>query len=211
MGGAPCAAHEELRYADEVMSSNPLPRLSPEEYLRIERAAEWKSEYMDGEMFAMSGASPRHAILSANLIAELNNQLLERPCLVYTSDLRVATDPQRHYTYPDVIVGCEPPQYVDTHLDTLTNPTFLVEVLSKTTENYDRGEKSERYRAVASLREYLLVAQDRVHAELYTRQPDDSWLLREWNDPDEEIELVSVGCRLRIARMYSKVKFDDAA
>jgi Uma2 family endonuclease len=189
------------------MSSNPLPRLSPEEYLRIERAAEWKSEYIDGEMFAMAGASPRHSIIAANLVGELRNQLRDGPCIVYNTDLRVATDPQRHYTYPDVIVGCEPPRYVDTQLDTLTNPTLVVEVLSKTTENYDRGEKAERYRALSSLAGYLLVAQDRVHVELYTRQPDDSWLLREWNDPSEEIELASPRCRLNVGEIYAKVDF----
>ena len=197
----------ELAYSDSVMSTNPETRLTPEEYLRIERAAEWKSEYIDGEMFAMAGASPRHAQIAANLIRELGNQLLQGPCIVYNTDLRVATDPQRHCTYPDVIVACEPPGYVDTQLDTLTNPTFVAEVLSESTEKYDRGEKSERYRALASLAEYLLLSQDRVHVELYTRQADGTWLLREWSDPAEEIELVSLRCRLKIAGIYAKVTF----
>lgn len=192
------------------MSTNPATRLTPQEYLRIEREAEWKSEYLDGEMFAMAGASPRHAQITANLIRELGNQLLEGPCIVYDANLRVATDPQRHYTYPDVIVGCDPPEYVDTDLDTLTNPTFIAEVLSESTEKYDRGAKSERYRAVASLSEYLLVAQDRVHVELYTRQPD-GWALHEWNDPAAEIALASLGCRVKIAGIYAKVDFGQAA
>src|ERR1043165_2419613 len=159
------------------MTMNPDVRLPPQEYLRIERAAQGKSEYIDGEMYAMAGASPRHAIIAANVVGELRGQLREGPCIVYNTDLRVATDPQRHYTYPDVIVGCETPEYVDTHLDTLTNPTLVAEVLSDSTEKYDRGEKAERYRAMPSLSEYLLVAQDRIHVELYTRQRDDSWLL----------------------------------
>ncbi|SRR6266542_3121280 len=193
------------------MSTHPDLRLTPEEYLRIERSAEWKSEYTDGEMFAMAGASPRHAQIAANLFRELGNQLLEGPCIVYATDLRVATDPQRHYTYPDVIIGCDPPQYVDTQLDTLTNPTFIAEVLSESTEKYDRGAKFERYRSVPTLSEYLLVAQDRVHVELYTRQPDGAWVLHEWNDPAGEIDLVSLRCRLKIAGVYSKVTFGEQA
>jgi Uma2 family endonuclease len=193
------------------MTTSPDLRLTPEEYLRIERAAEWKSEYIDGEMFAMSGASPRHALIAANLIRELGNQLLDGPCAVYNSDLRVATDPQHHYTYPDVIVACDPPLYVDTQLETLTNPTLIAEVLSETTEKYDRGAKFERYRSVPTLSEYLLVAQDRVHVELYTRQPDGGWVLREWSDAAEEIDLVSLRCRLKIAGVYAKVNFSEQA
>jgi len=199
------------RRFDRIMSTDPNLRLTPEEYLRIERAAEWKSEYIDGEMYAMAGASPQHALIAFNLGREFGNQLLERPCVVYGIDVRLATDPQRHYTYPDVIVVRDPPQYVDTELDTLTNPTLVAEVLSESTEKYDRGGKAERYRAIPSLSEYLLVAQDRVHVELYTRRPDGAWVLREWNDPAEEIELVSVRCRLKIAGIYSKVSFSDAA
>ena len=185
--------------------------LTPEEYLRIERDSEWKSEYIDGEMFAMSGASPRHVQITANLARELGNVLRRGPCIVYSIDLRVATDRQRHYTYPDVVVTCEPLQYVDDRRDTILNPVLVVEVLSPSTESYDRGAKAERYRSVPTLAEYLLVAQDRIHIELYTRQPDGAWNLREWNDPEAEIELVSLGCRLKIAEVYAKVTFDEIA
>ncbi|MEK6376024.1 MAG: Uma2 family endonuclease [Acidobacteriota bacterium] len=182
-------------------------RLTSEDYLRIERAAEWKSEYIDGEMFAMAGASPRHVLIATNGARELGNQLREGPCTVYTADLRVSTDRQRHYTYPDVVVVCDPPQFVDDQLDTVTNPAFIAEVLSDSTEKYDRGAKFERYRAVPTISEYLLVSQDRVHVELYTRQPDGGWFLREWNNPATEIELVSLRCRLPIAEVYAKVNF----
>src|SRR5690349_989059 len=121
------------------MTTSPDVRLTPEEYLRIERAAEWKSEYIDGEMFAMSGASPRHVFIVANLVGELRNQLRDGPCLVGSADLRVATDRRRHFTYPDVVVICEPLQFVDEQRDTVTNPTLIVEVLSDSTEKYDRG------------------------------------------------------------------------
>lgn len=190
------------------MTTQPNVRLTPEEYLRIERAAEWKSEYIDGEMFAMAGASPRHVLVATNLAGEFRTGLRQSPCTVYTADLRVATDRHRHYTYPDVVVAGEPLQFVDDRRDTITNPTLIAEVLSESTEKYDRGAKSERYRAVPTLAEYMLVSQERVHIELYTRQANGGWTLREWNDPAAEIELASVGCRLKIAEVYAKVEFD---
>src|SRR4051794_37865280 len=130
------------------MTTRPDVRITPEEYLRIERAAEWKSEYIDGEMFAMSGASHRHTIIVGNVAGELRAQLRNGPCTVSASDLRVATDRRRHYTYPDVVVVCDPPQFVDDQLDTLINPALIAEVLSDSTEKYDRGAKFERYRSV---------------------------------------------------------------
>lgn len=191
------------------MTTRPDVRLTPEEYLRIERAAEWKSEFIDGEMFAMAGATPRHVLITTNLAGELRNQLRDDPCTAYVADLRVATDRKRHYTYPDVVVACEPLQFVDEHRDTITNPTLIAEVLSESTEKYDRGAKFERYRSVVTLSEYLLVSQERVHVELYTRQPDGGWVLREWNDPAAEIDLTSLRCRLRVGEVYAKVAFDE--
>ena len=191
------------------MTTRPDLRLTPEEYLRIERAAEWKSEYIDGEMFAMAGASPRHVLIVGNLVRELGNLLREGPCGVYAADLRVATDRRRHYTYPDVVVVCDPLQFVDEHRDTITNPKVIAEVLSDSTEKYDRGAKFERYRAVSMLSEYLLVSQDRIHVELYTRQPHGEWVLREWNEQTAQIELASLRCHLKVAEVYAKVDFGD--
>jgi len=188
------------------MTTQPQARLTPEEYLRMERDTEWKSEYIDGEMFAMSGASPDHVLIATNIAGELRVRLRGGPSTVYTADLRVTTDPQRHYAYPDVVVICGPREYTDERRDTITNPKLIVEVLSSSTENYDRGAKFERYRAMHTLAEYMLVAQDRIHVELYTRQPDDRWLLREWNEPTE-IELASLDCRLSIAEVYANVQF----
>lgn len=182
--------------------------LTAEEYLRIERADEWRNEYLDGEMFAREHPTPRHIIIATNVACELGNQLRDQPNIVY-SGLRVATDPRRHYAYPDVVVAAEASEFFDG--DTLANPALLGEVLSESTEKYDRGAKFERYRSVPSLSEYLLVAQDRVHVELYTRQPDGSWLLREWNDPAGEIELVSLRCRLKIGGIYAKVNLSEQA
>ncbi len=193
------------------MTTRPDLRITPEEYLRIERAAEWKSEYIDGEVFAMAGASPRHVLITTNLVGELRDRLRATPCTTYAADLRVATDRQRHYTYPDVVVACEPLQFVDEQRDTITNPTLIAEVLSESTEKYDRGAKFERYRSVLSLAEYMLVSQDRVHVELYTRQPHGAWVLREWNDPDAEIDLGSLRCRVKVAEIYAKVAFEEAS
>ncbi|HEV8433960.1 MAG TPA: Uma2 family endonuclease [Thermoanaerobaculia bacterium] len=193
------------------MTTRPDVRLTPEEYLRIERAAEWKSEYIDGEMFAMSGASYRHTLIALNLAAELRDKLRNGPCTVSSADLRVATDRRRHYTYPDVVVVCDPPQFVDDQLDTVTNPTLIAEVLSDSTEKYDRGGKFERYRSVPTLSEYMLVSQDRIHVELFTRQSDGRWSLRDWNDPAAEIEIESLHCRLKVAEVYAKVSFEDQA
>jgi Uma2 family endonuclease len=123
--------------------------------------------------------------------------------------LRVATDRHRHYTYPDVVVACEPLQYVDEHRDTITNPVLIAEVLSESTEKYDRGAKFERYRAIPTVSAYLLVAQDRVHVELYTRQPNAAWVLREWNDAGAQIELASLRCSIAISEIYAKVIFDE--
>jgi Uma2 family endonuclease len=190
------------------MTTRPDVRLTPEEYLRIERAAEWKSEYVDGEMYARAEATPRHVLITGNLAGELGNLLREGPCTTYAADLRVATDKRRHYTYPDVVVACDPLQFVDEHQDTVTNPTLIAEVLSESTEKYDRGAKFERYRSVATLAEYLLVSQERIHVELYTRQADGGWVLREWNDPAAEIDLTSLRCRLKVSEIYAKVTFD---
>lgn len=184
-------------------------RLSPEEYLRIERQDEWKNEYVDGEMVEVPHPSFTHVLINTNLACELGNALRQSPCIVFASRLRVSTDPHRYYTYPDVVVTCQPLQFVDDERETISNPTFIAEVLSPATAGYDRCVKFERYRTIPTFAEYLLVAQSRVHLELYTRQADGVWNLREWNDPAAEIELVSLGCRLKAAEVYANVTFDD--
>jgi Uma2 family endonuclease len=184
--------------------------MTTEEYLRIERAAEWKSDYLDGKMLPWPPVTALHVLITTNVGCEIHDQLREGPCNAYMSALRVTTDPRRHYTYPDVVVACDPLQFVDEHKDTITNPILVAEVLSDATEAYDRGVKAERYRAVPTLAEYLFVSQERVHIELYTRRPDGAWSFREWNDPHAEIDLASVGCRLKIAEVYAKVELDSA-
>ena len=190
------------------MSSQTQSRLTPEEYLALERQAEAKSEYLNGELFAMSGASRRHNLITVNIAAGLHAQLRQRPCEVYTSDMRLKVSPTGPYTYPDVVVACETPQFEDADLDTLLNPTLIVEVLSRSTEDYDRGGKFEHYRSLDSLREYLLVAQERCHIVRYTREPEHTWLLSETTRFDDRLRLASVGAELPVADMYAKVRFD---
>jgi Uma2 family endonuclease len=192
------------------MSTLPKTLLTPEQYIEIERQAAYKSEYFQGEMFAMAGAGLAHNVLVANLVAGLHSQLRARPCRVLPSDMRVLVAATGLYTYPDVVVVCGDPQFTDQRFDTLINPNLIVEVLSPSTEAYDRGRKFEQYAAIASIQEYLLVATDRVHVDLYTRQADGRWLLTSANRLEDTLELESVNCRLSLAELYEKVDWEGA-
>lgn len=189
------------------MTSVPKRYLTSEEYLAKERRAEYKSEYFKGEMFAMSGASREHNLIAGNVNAEAHNQLRDRPCEVYQSDMRVKVSRTGLYTYPDVVIVCGQPQFEDAEVDTLLNPTVLFEVLSETTEDYDRGKKFGHYRTLPSLREYVLVSQDKCHVEQFTRQPDNRWILWETDDLEAVLNLSSVGCKLKLNEVYAKVTF----
>lgn len=189
------------------MAVDPRPSLSPQDYLALERQASWKSEYVDGEMVAMAGVSRNHALIVTNLSRELSTQLLRRPCEVYSSDMRVRVPASRLYTYPDVIVVCAEPRFDDEHADTLLNPTVLIEVLSPSTEAYDRGRKFENYRTLESLREYLLVAQDGPWIDHYARQDDGRWLLTPAEGLDTVVLLPAIQCELTLAGVYVKVSF----
>lgn len=188
------------------MSIQPKTFISPEQYLAIERQAESKSEYFNGEMFAMAGASESHVLIVTNVVAELRGQLRGRPCTVYSTDLRVRVSPTGLYTYPDVVVVCGQPQFADEQRDTLLNPTLIVEVLSESTQDYDRGGKFEHYRAIASFHEYVLIAQDRYHVEHFAKQQDNRWLLSETNRPEDTIPLPSIDCVLALTEVYDKVE-----
>lgn len=190
------------------MPSRAESRVTPEEYLALERASPYKSEYFDGELFAMTGASRRHNLISLNIGAELRAQLRDRPCEVYTNDMRVKVSSSGLYTYPDVVVVCAEPVFEDTTGDTLLNPTLLVEVLSKSTADYDRGSKFEHYRTLVSLQEYLLVAQEKPHLMHYVRQSDLTWLLEETHESAGSVHLPSIQCDLALSEVYAKVRFD---
>jgi Uma2 family endonuclease len=187
------------------MATQPKTYLTPEQYLEIERKAEFKSEYYQGEMFAMSGAREGHNLIVWNLAAELHRQLRAKPCRAYINDMRVRVNATGLYTYPDVAAVCGEPQFLDENRDTLLNPSLIVEVLSPSTEAYDRGRKFEHYRSVESVSEYLLVSSERVSAELYTRQPDGRWLLTAAAHMEDSLDLQSVGAHLSLADLYEKV------
>lgn len=189
--------------------SSPIPReyLTPEDYLRIERDVETRHEYYRGEMFAMGGASREHNLLSTAITSEIYSKLKDRGCEVYSADMRVKVSPTGLYTYPDVVVTCEKPRFEDDHFDTLLNPQVIVEVLSDSTETYDRGAKAAQYRQIESLQDYVLVSQKRSHIEHFSRQAGGGWLLQEATDLDGEIVLDSIGCSIKLADVYAKIDF----
>ncbi len=183
-------------------------RFTPQEYLVLERKSETRNEYYNGEIFAMSGASREHNLIVGNLFRDIGNQLEDRPCETYTNDMRVWIEATGLYTYPDVTVVCGEPRFQDREVDTLLNPTVIVEVLSPTTAAYDRGDKFRHYRRIDSLREFVLISQDRMMVERYTRQGND-WVLSDMTDPDQVLKLESIGCRIPLGRIYAKITFPE--
>jgi len=188
------------------MSTAPTRRLSPEEYLAQERLAEFRSEYLRGEVFAMAGTSYEHGLIKDNLAREAGYQLKSGPCRVVTSDLRVKVDLSGLYTYPDIVIVCDEPEFEDAAFDTLLNPRAIVEVLSDSTEKYDRGVKFGHYRQLASLQEYVLVAQDRFLVERYVRQADSSWLLTVFDQLSQAFAFASISAQVPLAEIYRGVK-----
>ncbi len=190
------------------MSANPKHFLTPEEYLEIEEAAERRSEYFNGEMFLMAGASPRHVLIVTNTIYNLLSQTKRtRRCNVFSNDMRVQVSPTGLYTYPDIVAVCAKPEFLKRkrgvwNTGTLLNPTLIVEVLSDSTKDYDRGEKFEHYRTLESLRGYVLIAQNKVHVELHTRQDAGGWLLTETNNRADVVALPSIECELSLTEVY---------
>ena len=178
--------------------------LSPEEYIASERKATLKSEYINGEILAMSGASLAHTLITGDIETELNIQLRNHECKVITSDMRVKTGRTNAYFYPDVVVFCGDPQFEDNVFDTLLNPILVIEVLSPSTETYDRGEKFAHYQEITSLREYLLVSQDRVRVE-HHRLIKTQWVQKEFHGAAAVVPLVSIGCELRLQDIYRRV------
>jgi Uma2 family endonuclease len=189
------------------MSTLPKTHLTPEEYLEIERKAEFKSEYLNGEMFAMAGVQEAHILIVTNIVISLGQQFRLGPCRVYSNDMRVCVSKVGLYTYPDVVAVCGDRQFFDDTPDTLLNPNLIVEVLSPSREAYDCTRKFEFYRAIDSLREYLVVSSDRIHAELFTRESDGKWTLTEANKMEDVFELPSVSAVLKLSDIYDKVEF----
>jgi Uma2 family endonuclease len=188
-----------------IMSRQAKTFVTPEEYLAYERRAENRNEYFDGEIFAMTGASRKHNLISLNIGAELRFLLRGRNCEAYVSDMRVRIPSANLYMYPDVVAVCGEPEFEDVDVDTLLNPTLIVEVLSKSTASYDRAEKFDYYRTLPSLTEYLLVSQDEFHVTQYVRQTEGRWLLTDHRSPEDTLQLESVECSLSLRDIYDKV------
>jgi Uma2 family endonuclease len=185
------------------------PRLSAQDYFVLERAADWKHEYVDGEVREMAHPSRWHCIVTGNVAASLHDQLAARAEQVFASQMRVRISDTGAYLYPDVVVACGDIQFEDAEVDTLLNPTVVIEVLSPSTEAYDRGAKFGHYRTIPSVQEYVLIAQDRLSMQRYLRQGD-AWLWVEVNRPGEVLELPSTGCQLPVDAVYEKVDFAEA-
>ncbi|HRX70935.1 MAG: Uma2 family endonuclease [Candidatus Competibacteraceae bacterium] len=181
-------------------------RLTAEEYLFQERLSATRREYLDGEIFAMAGASRRHNQISSNLTRILGNQLANRPCSVYSSDMKVKIEKLNKYAYPDVLIVCGQQQFEDENEDVLLNPLLIMEVLSDSTEAYDRGDKFLHYQGIPSLAEYLLVSQKSCRIEQFTRQSDDTWVYSQSDEINDEVGLKSVDCSLKLQDVYAKVE-----
>ena len=181
--------------------------LTSEEYIAAERKAMLKSEYLSGEIVAMSGASDAHNLITMNTANQLYNQLTERGCRVYVSDMRVGIGAGVSYFYPDVTVVCDKSRFEDDVFDTLTNPQVIVEVLSTSTESYDRGEKFARYRQLESLQEYILISQDQVQVEHYLRQGK-QWILSEFSALEDVLPLASIDAELSLNHIYRFVELE---
>lgn len=179
--------------------------LSPEEYLAAEREAETRNEYVDGEVCPMTGASVDHSQIAINLGHELMKQLQARPCRVLLIDLKVRLPDSRKFFYPDVTVVCGELQFHDNRRDVILNPLLIIEVLSPSTEAFDRGEKFQAYQTIESLREYLLVAQDKPAVEQYVRQADGTWTYRAVTGLESSLSLPSIECTLNLGAVYDKV------
>ncbi len=191
------------------MGSNPVSKLTEEQYLAIERAAEFKSEFVDGEMFAMAGASNAHALIQGNLFVELHVALRGGRCGPFGSDSRVRVS-GRAYVYPDISVVCSKQQTTGEHSDIIVNPVAIFEVLSPSTEKYDRGLKFQLYRSLDSLEDYVLVNQEQIYIERFTRQPGGTWTFRDYQGPDAELKIDALGVAIPLRRIYHLVEIPPA-
>lgn len=186
-------------------------QMTEEEYLAFERASQFKHEFRAGEIIDMTGASRRHNLINGSTYARLYLQLRQQGCQAYANDMRVQVKGAKLYTYPDMAVVCGEARFADDGFDMLINPTVIIEVLSPSTEAYDRGEKFQSYRTLVSLREYVLISQDKPLIERYARQDSGEWLLTTAVGLEASIAFESIGCTLSLAEVYEQIDFDGSA
>ena len=194
------------------MPVNQHPSVSPENYLTQEREAEFKSEYLNGDVYAMAGASRNHNQITSNLVVSLGGQLATEPCGVYVSDMKVRTRTleTNKYSYPDVVVTCGEELFEDSQGDVLLNPQIIIEVLSNSTEAYDRGLKFFHYQLIPSLQEYLLVSQHYCRVEHYQRRVDKQWIYSEFHQMEDNVPLSTVDCSLKVIDIYRRVVWENS-
>ncbi len=179
-----------------------------EDYFSVEETAETKHEFYDGEIFAMTGASLNHNRIAANIFTALSIALRDKPCDIFTSDMRIATS-SKLYTYPDVSVFCDAVELTKDKYDTATNPTILVEVLSKSTQKYDRGQKFDQYKSISTLREYVLIEQYQILVEHFQLGDNHEWTRRDYHKLTGTLNLSSVSFQVSLAEIYRRVDFDS--
>ena len=187
------------------MSAEAQRLLTGEEYLAFDRESEIRHEFVDGEIFALSGASRAHNLIGTNMVAALHPRLRRRGCEIYANDMRTRISIADVYTYPDLVIVGGEPEFADEAGDVLENPKVIVEILSPSTEGYDRGRKAMYYRSLPSLEAYLLVAQEEAHVELYTRHDGDHWLLTEASGLGASLELSPIGVELALTEIYDGI------
>lgn len=180
--------------------------------MALERPSEIRHEYLDGTVYAMAGESPEHSIICFNLASTIGPKMRNQNCQGYSPNMKVRTDQSGLFAYPDLMIVCGKAEYHDNHRDVLTNPTVIFEVLSRSTAAYDRGEKSLRYRThIASLKDFVLVAQDKPHLDHYTREPDGSWAHSGISGLDAILVLDSIDCQLSLADIYAGIDLPESA
>ncbi len=183
---------------------------TPEEYLALEESDDYKSEYYNGEIFAMAGGSANHNRIGLNVATMFNLAFENRSCEVFMSDMRLLVEQVDLYTYPDVMLVCGKIEFVPKRVDTLTNPILIVEVLSESTENYDRGKKFEFYRTIPALQHYLLISQDRVYLEHFQKLEDGRWALTEYNEVEKVLRIEALDFKIALSRIYNKVEWKES-
>ncbi len=191
------------------MSAIPKSKMTPQEYLDFERKSDIKHEYFDGEIFAMAGAKRRHNVINSNFNGLIWQQLRGKNCENYANDMRVLIPRSGLYTYPDLVVVCGEPQFQDDKSDTLLNPVLIAEILSESTETYDRGKKFQHYRSIESLQEYVLVSTEEARIEKFQKTGDGFWFLSEAVGIEAKIELSSIEQAVSLVEIYDKIDFSD--
>ncbi len=187
-----------------IMDNLARKKISAEEYFRIEETSEVKHEYFKGDIYAMAGAGSSHNLIVSNLIRTLGNQLRTSPCLVYPSDMRVQVNENSHYAYPDVMIVCDEPEFLNDRKNTLLNPMVIFEVLSESTELYDRGKKFQAYRSISSLRNYILISSESRQIEVFSKNGNGQWVIFDM-DAEGKIKIPYLDCELSLDEVYEKL------